>query len=318
MVAQLIDASGPNGPNLYAIGVSAMPTQIEIRKQVTDRIVSALEKGIKPWVRPWSIDGNMGHPTSFATKKRYNGINPILLDLAALEKGYESRYWGTFGQWKKHGASVKPGEKCTYIIFFDIKKKTTTDAKGNEDIEKYAIMKYFAVFNIDQTVGSDVDKFRADPDKGNDFSLVSYEEADRIIESTGASIHHGGNSAHFRPIDEQINIPLKKKFKTVESYYSTLFHELSHWSDFRNGAKAPKRFGDDDYFFGELVAEISANYLCTETKIPSSGRWDDSIDYLGGWIERMKKDSSWIFKASTRASQASDYILSFTNQNVEV
>jgi len=283
-----------------------------IRQNITDRILVSLEKGVKPWARPWSLDPNMGHPTSFATKKKYQGVNPLLLDITASEKGYSGKFWGTFNQWKGLGACVKPGEKATWIIYFNVNEKKR-EVDGVEEIDKYAILRMFAVFCIDQVHGESVDRFRPDKDV-SDSGLITYTLADETISATGATIGHGGNSAFFRPNTKEIKVPYKKKFDSEECYYSTVFHELSHWADHAIGSKMGKRFGDEDYFFGELVAEMSACYLCEACGIPAGKRWGDSMDYLGGWIERMKKDSSWIMKAATRASSASEYILNFSRK----
>jgi len=37
-----------------------MPSQTEIRKQLTDRIVEALERGVMPWRRTWTTAKNTG------------------------------------------------------------------------------------------------------------------------------------------------------------------------------------------------------------------------------------------------------------------
>lgn len=290
-------------------------TQAQIRESITERIVAALEKGRKPWMRPWSVDPNMGHPTSMSTKKTYNGINPILLDIAGMDREFQGKYWATFAQWKKMGAAVNAGEKATWIVFFNTVTKKAKEE--DEKDEKFALMKYFAVFNIDQVGGTEVDRFRPTP--GTNEGLPSFELADETIKATNASIGHGGNSAFFRPAEtfQTIKLPFKSKFDAIESYYSTLFHELSHWADHALGAKMSKRFGDDDYFFGELVAEISACYLSEACDIPKGKRWGDSVDYLGSWIEKMKKDNSYVLKAASRASQVSDYILNFSRVTVE-
>ena len=58
-----------------------MPSQTEIRKQITQEIIESLQQGIVPWMRPWSADKNCGRPTNAVTKNRYNGINILLLGL---------------------------------------------------------------------------------------------------------------------------------------------------------------------------------------------------------------------------------------------
>ncbi len=58
-----------------------MPTQTELRKELTDQILSALDNGVVPWKQPWSLDPNCGRPLNGDTKRPYNGINVLLLAL---------------------------------------------------------------------------------------------------------------------------------------------------------------------------------------------------------------------------------------------
>ena len=39
-----------------------MPSQKEIREDITRRIVTAMESGVMPWRRPWRVSPNAGRP----------------------------------------------------------------------------------------------------------------------------------------------------------------------------------------------------------------------------------------------------------------
>ena len=54
--------------------------------EVTDRILEALQKGVVPWERPWIC----GQPRNAETGRRYRGVNRLLLDFTALERGFSS------------------------------------------------------------------------------------------------------------------------------------------------------------------------------------------------------------------------------------
>jgi antirestriction protein ArdC len=45
--------------------------------------------------------------------------------------------------------------------------------------------------------------------------------------------HDGGQQAFYRPLTDTVHMPVQTRFASVEEYYSTLFHELSHNADFR-------------------------------------------------------------------------------------
>lgn len=84
-----------------------MATQAEIRQRVTDQIITALKNGTPPWRKPWSAALNTGSASNVISKKRYTGINPLLLHLASMKWKFQSKWWGTFQQWSSLGSSVK-------------------------------------------------------------------------------------------------------------------------------------------------------------------------------------------------------------------
>ena len=63
-----------------------MPTQSEIRQQVTQQIVAALESDLLPWRRPWRAPGGFqpARHSNVASRKPYQGVNPLLLELHSL------------------------------------------------------------------------------------------------------------------------------------------------------------------------------------------------------------------------------------------
>ena len=41
------------------------------------------------------------------SKRPYSGINPLLLTIAAMQHGFQSKWWATFHQWQQLGCQVK-------------------------------------------------------------------------------------------------------------------------------------------------------------------------------------------------------------------
>jgi antirestriction protein ArdC len=62
---------------------------------------------------------------------------------------------------------------------------------------------------------------------------------------------------------------------------------------------------------GELIAEIGSCYLSAELHIPHGEDMGNHVAYLKGWLKAMKADSNFIFRASSEASKAADFILAF-------
>ena len=68
-----------------------------------------------------------------------------------------------------------------------------------------------------------------------------------------------------------------------------------------------KRFGDKDYAFEELIAELGAAFLCADLSItpevmPEHGQ------YLQAWLSILKEDSKALFTAASHASRAVDFL----------
>ena len=102
----------------------------------------------------------------------------------------------------------------------------------------------------------------------------------------------------------------------TEGWYSTLFHELTHWTGSSNRLARDfgKRFGDNRYAMEELVAELGAAFLCAELGISPQPRQDHAC-YINNWLQVLKQDSKAIITAASQASKASDYLLAKFKEN---
>ena len=58
----------------------------------------------------------------------------------------------------------------------------------------------------------------------------------------------------------------------------------------------------------ELIAEISAAFLCASLGIAPTVR---HADYIGSWLEVLHDDNKAIVRAASAASKAADFILGF-------
>ncbi len=62
---------------------------------------------------------------------------------------------------------------------------------------------------------------------------------------------------------------------------------------------------------GELVAEMTACYIAAELNIPNGESVENHAAYLKSWLEGMRGDTGFIFKASSMAAKTTDFLLSF-------
>lgn len=269
-----------------------------IYSEITQSIIEQLEQGAIPWVKPWKADSSADK--NLVSQKPYQGINRLLLGMSSMVKGYSVPVWASYKQWESIGANVKKGEKGTKIVFYS---PVTKEDKQTGDIEKYAILKTYFVFNAAQVEGIDIV-----PAEQTDKEFTAVELAEQRIIKTGAAISHGGDAAFYMPSADRIQLPNKSAFDSEANYYATAFHELAHWTGSKNRLDRDLdkgRFGNPAYAFEELVAEMSAAFLCSDYGIQGELR---HAGYIGHWLKALKEDSKAVFKAAALAQKAADYI----------
>lgn len=293
-----------------------MQTQSDIRSSITNTIIDALKNGgLPPWRKPWSNDPNApGLHTSMSTGNPYRGINQLLLQCSAMKGGFKSKWWGTFNQVKQNGASVSRGAKGTQIVLFKRIERERVDEAGDEVKDNFFVMRAFTVFNAEQTTG--LDQFRVGFAKPQNSPVERYENADAVIDATGADIRYGGNEAFYNPHSDFIQLPHRHQFESAESFYETAFHELTHWSEHVSRLNWDRT--NEGYAMGELIAEMSACLMMAELGLPTTTNLTNHASYLKHWLDGMAGDSKFIFKAASQASKAVDYLLSFSRSRAEL
>ncbi len=263
---------------------------------VTEQIMSLLKEGIVPWHRTWSGC----EPTSYQSNQPYQGLNVFL-----LQSEYKSPYWMTFNQAKKLGGSIRAGEHGRYIVFADRYMKETEDDKGNSIKVPVRFLRYYTVFNWEQTKNI--------PEKGpvenDNRQIISAQElffrrAPRI---------EIADQAYYSPSRDSIGLPPLEKFDSSEDYYSAAYHELTHWSGSplrlnREGIRKGY-FGSQVYSQEELIAEMGAAYLCQIAQLDTSQTIQNSAAYIASWLSYLKENPKWIVQASSKAREAVDFIL---------
>jgi antirestriction protein ArdC len=265
---------------------------------ITSRIIEKLEAGTAPWLKPWT-GGEM--PKNLTTGKTYRGANLFLLNMM----NFSSPYWLTFRQCKERGGHVKPGEKATPIVFWNISKREDEDGEERE----IPLLRYYNVFNVEQCEGLQVDAIAAEPQH---FSPLT--ECERIINDMPNSpeIRHNEPRAYYVPAKDYVNMPKAETFHSSEEYYSTLFHELTHAtghsSRLNRKGLTVNAFGSSEYGKEELVAEMGAAFLCGSTRIENRVI-DNSAAYVAGWLKAIKGDKKIFITAAAAAQKAADYIL---------
>lgn len=294
----------------------------ETYEEITERIVEGLKKvDAGDWEAPW--DRTVGLPSNRKTGNTYSGVNVPLLWIAQMEGGYETSEWLTYRQAKKLDGHVRKGEKGTKIALFNTwNKDTVVDENGNtvdtepdevsEDeldennwrikTERLPVWKTYTVFNVEQCedIESDQPENHDEPRRG---------EFEAFVERTEADINHGAPRASYDYGADEIQLPKFKAFESAAGYYSTLAHELTHWTghESRLDRDFGNRFGDDEYAFEELVAELGSAFLTAKFNV-GDGELKKPAQYVKHWIEMLEEDEYAIFLASSQAKEAVGFL----------
>lgn len=264
-----------------------------------------LEQGTVPWRKTWIAGSNM--PKNMVSKKEYRGVNVFLL--ACMP--YSSPYWMTYKQCQDKGGHVIKGSKSTPVIFWKWLDRKDADVTDTETASSnIPMLRSYNVFNLEQTEGIELP-----PTTETITTFTPIERAEQIIAGMPykPEIRHGGNRASYSPMLDYVKLPEPTSFEMPEEYYSTAFHELAHSTGHesrvgRKGILEPSYFGSHEYSKEELVAEMSACFLCGHAGIENT-TIENSAAYIQGWLKALKNDKALLIHAAAQAQKASDYIL---------
>lgn len=271
---------------------------------VTDRILAELAKGVVPWLKPWRNDGSL--PTNLVSKKPYRGANLFL-----LPREYPTNYFVSFRQCKGLGGRVRKGERAHLVVFWKFLKQTDQET-GEPTGRDIPMLRYYNVFNVDQCEGLDLSKI---PEvELSDIPTLDRCEATVDGMPNPPEIKEGDAFACYYPAIDMVNMPQRGLFKSSESYYKTLFHELVHSTGHesrldRMTDRISYARGSQDYSREELVAEMGAAFLAGQCGIDTEEETKQSASYIDSWRRKISEDPKLVVTAAGRAQKAADYIL---------
>jgi antirestriction protein ArdC len=283
----------------------------DVYERITNQIVAELEKGARPWLKPWNAEHAAGRITRplRANGVPYRGINVVMLWSAAMEKDYAAPIWVTFRQAKELGAHVRKGEQGSLVVYADKITRTETDAESGEATERaIPFMKGYTVFNVEQVEGLPEHYYGKPAPRTETVQRI--ELAESFFAATGAAVRHGGTRAYYSVSTDRVQMPPFETFRDAESYYATLAHEATHWT--RHPSRLDrdfgrKRWGDEGYALEELVAELGSAFLAADLELTPEVR-DDHASYIASWIKVLKNDKRAIFSAASHAQRAADFL----------
>ena len=311
----------------------------DIYKMITDKIIKMLKSTkASDYKKTWKDDAFF-IPLNYDSKKPYRGVNRLLLqERIGFAGAFRNPYFLTFKQIKKHKGTLKKGAKGYEVIYYSIlyvvpadknsgrKAYSSTNAQKvldflhkynlpESEVTRIPMIRYYNVYN-----GADIENMdfkldelqigRAVPD-----SATENRAAQLIVENypNPPAIKNEGNQAYYNPASDYIKLPKQEQFDTVNDYYRTLFHELTHSTGHnkRLNRGIHLMLEKDDYAKEELVAEFGAVFLSAWAGIMWYNNKNHAA-YLKGWnsaIKEAQNDNKFLMRAASLAQQATDYIL---------
>ncbi|MEH2484133.1 ArdC family protein [Bradyrhizobium sp. AZCC 2230] len=296
--------------------------------EVTAKIVAELEEGIVPWVQPWGsgAPSALGLPRNAASGRAYSGINILILWGRLFDGGFASQNWLTFRQATALGGSVRKGERGVGVCYAnrfapkERRARSASSGRGSgegqgrgqeqgagEEACTIPFLRRYTVFNVAQCEGLP-DHSLANAPELPEWQIVP--EAEALTRATLADIRHGGDQAFYDPVADIVQLPPQPAFFDQINYYRTKFHELGHWTGHHSRLDRDQTgaFGSKLYAIEELVAELTAAFVCATLSIQPTVR---HVDYIGNWIDVLRADNRAVFRAASKASKAADLLLSF-------
>ena len=269
---------------------------MKVAQIVTDKIIAMLEQGVAPWAKPWAAGLRpmryIGQP--------YRGINSLMLQAVP----FANPIWLSYKMAQQNGGTVKAGEKGSQVVYY---KFPTPE---QQEAGKRPYMLYSTVFNLEQTEGVAVPEWYTAPADGVVFDPIA--AAVGVIDNmpNAPKIAHGGNSAHYSPTSDTVQLPTPESFASAQLYYSVAFHELAHSTGHASRLDRDLKGGRGSGAYGreELIAELTAAFLCADTGIDNDGVEKNTASYLRGWIDALSGDVNLITQAASAAQRAADYI----------
>jgi antirestriction protein ArdC len=278
----------------------------DYRKELTAKIISQLEAGTAPWVKPWNPDlAPPGSPHNAVSGRPYHGGNHLWLQC----QGYIEPRWCTYRQASEARWQVRRGEKATTVEYWQWSKDEKNERGETVQVKLDQPRVFYAsVFNVAQM--ENVPEYKPPTLEWN-----PEEAAEHILKSSGAAIFFDKtDTAYYSPRHDQIHMPPKVIFPSAEAFYGVALHELGHWTG--HGSRLNRdlvhQFGTPDYAKEELRAELSSYFLSARLGIPHDP--GQHAAYIGSWIEALSKDHNEIFRAAKDAERICEFVLEFQRE----
>ena len=311
-----------------------------------EMMISKIESIRSDWKKPWFTEGALQWPRNLAGRE-YNGMNSLMLLMHCEKEGYKIPRFCTFDCVQRLNKAsdtaerkgqelprvlINKGEKSFPVMlttFTCVDKDTKEKIKyddykqlSDEERKQYNVypkMQVFRVFNVEQTnlketrpelwAKLEQENVGEGREKGRQ---MNFEPMDRMIAENlwiCPIKPQNQDNAYYSISKNEIVVPEKAQFKDGESFYGTLFHEMTHSTGAADvlGRIKSSSFGSAEYAREELVAELGAALVAQRYGMTKNLK-DDSAAYMKSWLDSLSESPSFIKSTLVDVKKATSLI----------
>ena len=171
----------------------------DLHSRITAQIVEYLEKGVRPWTRPWNAEhaaGRITRPLRF-NGQPYSGINVLSLWMSALRPELRRADLDDLPPGRRIERACPQGREGLARGIANSIMRDQDDDNTGEDIEReIPFLKGYTVFNVEQIDGfPEIYYAKAEPT----HACRAHRARREILQHFPATFKHGGNRAYYAP-----------------------------------------------------------------------------------------------------------------------
>jgi len=298
------------------------------------------EVNSKDWKQPWITTNFQCQPRNLEGRF-YSMYNKLLLYFCTEMNGYKTPVFLTFTQAEKESLHILKGSKSFPVSYYDFTAKHKLTGE-KISLEKYNLLpkslqddyklnfflKYYNVFNIDQTNFSDKypQRWNALLSEFNNIKAIdtdgfSLSDLDAVIDNQTwvCPVHlKSQDHAYYSPTSDVIVLPLKEQFPEGKGFYHTALHEMAHSTGHTSRLNRPKHkiSGDKIYAREELIAELSSALSGKSLGLNVEPQ-KECAQYMKSWLSALADDPKFIMSILQDVSRATAMIETTIEKNKE-
>lgn len=292
----------------------------DTRKELANLVLDKLRREFHSSPLLWNSDhGSVStHRPLACDGLAFRGSSRLRLTLQSIESQFKSPFWFTMEQAEKLGAELRAKQQGTILHLCRLgaeSPKSTTYAR----IEMCRFLETTSVlFNADQFERLPLRYQAANCDQYDRFGLT--DAGRQFFASIQADVEYQQGNGYYDHVKDRIRMPIRHEFVDDDCFVFAFLHQHVHWTGHRTRLDRSlecTKFGNAEYAFEELIAELGTAFLCSELSIrPTILNDEDRVGCLQFWLEQLKRDERAIYIAADLASDAVEYLSYFQPQTL--